>query len=226
MDLYHSLNRGVDKRIIFLDTQDYARFVHDMFEFNSTEKAINTHRIQMSDIVSRSFNKNRTDMHLVQIHGWCLMPNHYHLLLSECVEGGMSLFLRKLNVGYAKYFNERYDRIGTLFQGRTKKILIDSDAHFLHILNYIHFNPLDMQEATSEWRTKEIDNVDFAITYLKSYRWSSYLDYSGIKNFPSILTTSLFQGVFNNNYTEQAEKYLRGISLEADIQSIKHLTLE
>ncbi len=232
MDLYHALNRGVDKRIIFLDTQDYARFVHDMFEFNSTEKALNTYRIPMCDIVSHTFHKslssknNRIGERLVKIHGWCLMPNHYHLLLSECVEGGISLFLRKLNVGYAKYFNERYDRSGTLFQGRTKKILIDSDAHFLHILNYIHFNPLDMQEGTSDWRSKKIDDVDAAIAYLKSYRWNSYLDYAGIKNFPSILTTSLFQGVFNNNYTGQAEKYLHDISLETDIQSIKHLTFE
>ncbi|QQR65280.1 transposase [Candidatus Kaiserbacteria bacterium] len=221
MDLYHALNRGVDKRIIFLDTQDYARFVHDMYEFNSTLPANHTRYSQIADLRCRQL-----DERLVQIHGWCLMPNHYHLLLSECIEGGISLFLRKLNVGYAKYFNERYNRIGTLFQGRTKKILIDSDAHFLHILNYIHFNPLDMQEGTSDWRMKKIDNVDAAITYLKSYRWSSYLDYWGIKNFPSILTTSLFQGVFNNNYTSHAEKYLRSISLETDIQSIRHLTFE
>ena len=131
MDLYHSLNRGVDKRIIFLDTQDYARFVHDMYEFNSTLPANHTRYNQIADLRCRQFDKR-----LVQIHGWCLMPNHYHLILSECMEGGISLFLRKLNVGYAKYFNERYNRSGTLFQGRTKKILIDSDAHFLHILNY------------------------------------------------------------------------------------------
>ncbi len=229
MDLYHALNRGVDKRTIFLDSQDHARFVHDMFEFNSTIPANHTHRSSMADVGRRPLQTNLVNISgkkLVDIHGWCLMNNHYHLLLSERMEGGISLFLKKLNGGYAKYFNERYDRSGTLFQGRTKKILIDSDAHFLHILNYIHFNPLDMQEGTSEWRSKKIDDVDTAIAYLKSYRWSSYLDYAGIKNFPSILTTSLLQGVFNNNYTGQAEKYLRGISLETDIQSIRHLTLE
>lgn len=233
MDLYHALNRGVDKRIIFLDSQDHARFVHDMFEFNSTLPANNTRRDLMVDVGRRPSQANPVNVtvgeKIVDIHGWCLMNNHYHLLLSERMEGGISLFLKKLNGGYAKYFNERYDRSGTLFQGRTKKILIDSDAHFLHILNYIHFNPLDMQEGTSEWRSKKIDDVDdvdAAIAYLKSYRWSSYLDYAGIKNFPSILTTSLFQGVFNNNYTGQAEKYLRDISLETNIQSIRHLVLE
>ena len=63
-----------------------------------------------------------------------MMKNHYHLLLSELVENGMSLFLRKLNVGYAKSFNEKYERVGTLFQGRTKKILIENDAHFNYII--------------------------------------------------------------------------------------------
>lgn len=230
MDLYHALNRGVDKRAIFLDSQDYARFVHDMFEFNSTLPASNTRRKGMFDVGRRTSHLNLVNIgtgeKLVDIHGWCLMNNHYHLLLNERVEGGISLFLKKLNGGYAKYFNERYVRVGTLFQGRTKKILIDSDAHFLHILNYIHFNTLDMHEETSEWRSKKIDDIDSAIAHLRSYRWSSYLDYSGTKNFPSILTTSLFHGVFNNNYTAQAEKYLRDISLNTDIQSIRHLTLE
>lgn len=63
------------------------------------------------------------------------MANHYHLLLSELVEGGITLFLRKLNIGYAKYFNERHGRQGTLFQSRTKKILIERHAHFLYILH-------------------------------------------------------------------------------------------
>ncbi len=219
MDLYHVLNRGVDKRTIFLDTQDYARFVHDMFEFNSTLPSNNTCRTEMVDVrrqpsqgSSKIFNVTHGEK-IVDIHGWCLMGNHYHLLLSERIEGGMSLFLKKLNGGYAKYFNERYQRTGALFQGRTKRILIDSEPYFLHILNYIHFNPLDMQEDTAEWRTKKIESVDIAITHLSSYRWSSYMDYIGKRNFPSILTTSLFQDVFSGNYQSQAEGYLRDISL-------------
>jgi putative transposase len=212
MDLYHALNRGVDKRTIFLDNQDRARFVHDMFVFNSPIPNKNIYRSQMCDFVS-STSINSEDK-LVDIHGWCLMANHYHMLLSERVEGGISLFLRKLNVGYAKYFNERYKRTGTLFQGRTKKILIDSDAYFLHILNYIHFNPLDIHESTSDWRSRTIIDSDLALNQLHNYRWSSYQDYIGIKNFPSILTTFLFQSVFNNNYSEQVQKYLKDISIE------------
>ncbi len=218
MDLYHALNRGVDKRTLFLDNQDRARFVHDLYEFNSDKPSNHTYRSKMADIVSRPSNFAR----LVDIHGWCIMDNHYHLLLSERIDGGISLFLRKLNVGYAKYFNERYKRVGTLFQGRTKKILIDTDKHFSHILNYIHFNPLDQINNAREWRSRKVHNVNEALEHLKKYRWSSFLDYSEIRNFPSILTTSLFRDVFNNNYREQAERYLCDISK----QKIQHITLE
>lgn len=229
MDLYHALNRGVDKRIIFLDNQDRARFVHDMYEFNSTEPARNNLRNQMSDIVSHSSSQMsitgfvpRKGQLLVDIHGWCLMDNHYHLLLSERVEGGLSHFLRKMNVGYAKYFNERYVRVGTLFQGRTKKILIDSDAYMLHILNYIHLNPLDLMESSSKWRNRTIMDHQNALDFLKNYRWSSYQDYAGMKNFPSILTKDFFKNVFGGQYSQQLEKYLKDI----DINEIKHLLYE
>lgn len=120
------------------------------------------------------------------------MKNHYHLLLSECVEDGISIFMRKLNIGYAKYFNERYRRSGYLFQGRTKKIHIDSDSYFLHILNYIHFNPLDYSRGERSWRLRNIQDATAAHAYLLKYRWSSYNDYCGNRNFPSILTTDLF----------------------------------
>lgn len=211
MDLYHALNRGVDKRTIFLDDQDRARFVHNMFEFNTTAPASNTYRNTMFDLRSRTTPSQIITEKLVNIHGWCLMGNHYHLLLNEYSEGGLVKFLRKLNIGYAKYFNERYKRSGTLFQGRTKKLLIDNDAHFLHILNYIHLNPLDFIDSSSQWREKQISNHQDALDFLNKYRWSSYQDYIGIKNFPSILTTSLFKDVFEGKYEYELKQYLKDI---------------
>ncbi|TSA43891.1 hypothetical protein D4R49_01605 [bacterium] len=139
------------------------------------------------------------------------MDNHYHLLLSELIEGGLTLFLRKLNIGYAKYFNEKYNRKGTLFQGRTKKILIEHESHFLYILHYIHLNPLDYLEGAKEWRLRSkgsIRNTKEALDHLNTYRWSSYLDYIGKKNFPSILTTNLFQEK-SGDYLKELRDYLR-----------------
>ena len=219
MELFHALTRGVDKRVIFMDDGDRARFVHDLFEFNDTAPADNDRRrAQMIELRSQSFGRREK---LVDIHGWCLMDNHYHLLLSETIEGGLSKFLRKLNVGYAMYFNERYRRSGTLFQGRTKKIPIKSDAHFLHILHYIHLNPLDMHNGCEEWRDLRITNHADALEYLQSYRWSSFQDYCGDKNFPSILTKDLFDDVFNN-YKKALVAYLKDI----EISDIKPLLLE
>lgn len=220
MDLYHALNRGVDKRVIFTDSQDYARFVHNMYEFNTSLPAHNTHRSKMFDLRSRTSSPGADK--LVHIHGWCLMNNHYHLLLGEQVEGGVVKFLRKLNVGYSKYFNERHKRSGTLFQGRTKKLLIDNDAYFLHILNYIHLNPLDQLETTHEWRSRTISDTSQALDHLKNYRWSSYLDYIEIHNFPSILTTSLFKEIFEEKYEDTIREYLKDI----EITEIGHLTLD
>ncbi|TAJ13230.1 hypothetical protein EPO56_03355 [Patescibacteria group bacterium] len=224
MDLYHALNRGVDARTIFVDSQDYARFIHDMYEFNDTALAGSTYyafkKISGTDVTDKH-TRNR----LVDIHGWCLMKNHYHLLLSERVEGGMSLFLRKLNVGYANYFNKRYERTGTLFQGRTKKIRIEHDRQFNYILHYIHLNPLDYLKGTKGWRIRAkgsyIKSSKAALAYLEKYRWSSYLDYCGIKNFPSILTTNFFSESFPE-YKKEISIYLRG----AEDTTLTNLPLE
>jgi putative transposase len=222
MDIYHALNRGVDKRQIFMDDGDRVRFIHDMYAFNTTELASNTFRNDKLGLRDLTYRSSVRGERLVDIHGWCLMGNHYHLLLSECVEGGLSMFLRKVNTGYANYFNVRYERVGTLFQGRTKKILIDNDAYLLHILNYIHLNPLDLMENTSDWRNHSITDYQKALDFLNEYRWSSYKDYAEIKNFPSILRKDFFQDVFEGKYVEQLKEYLKDI----DISEMKYLLHE
>jgi putative transposase len=221
MELYHVLNRGVEKRKIFMDKMDHARFVHDLYEFNKPQAAGNAYRRfqkqgAMMDLRGPSFSRK-----LVDIHAWCLMGNHYHLLLSERIEGGLSLFLMRLNVGYAKYFNEKYKRSGTLFQGRTKKILIATDAHYLHILHYIHLNPLDFRKETNAWRERTISGTAGALKHLEEYRWSSYQDYCGIRNFPSILTTGALADP-GEAYRAQVAAYLKDL----DIESVRPLTLE
>ena len=196
MQLYHVLNRGVDGRSLFTDDHDRLRFVHDLYEFNDAAPILNVrYRLKNKGLVN-PYMPARERQLLVDIHGWVLMKNHYHLLLSERVENGISSFLRKLNTGYANYFNERNKRQGALFQGRTKKILIAHDAHLLYILHYIHLNPLDYLEDARQWRLRskgKIASATRALEHLTSYRWSSYPDYAGQKNFPSLLTTSFFK---------------------------------
>lgn len=222
MELYHLLNRGTDKRTIFLDDRDRLRFIHNLYEFNDTAPAGNAYRsFQMMDLRSPSFETLTPREKIVDLHGWCLMKNHYHLLVSERAPGGLTAFIRKLNIGYAKYFNERYERSGTLFQGRTKKVLVSRNAHFLYILHYIHLNPLDFLKDAKQWREKRVRGAARALEHLETYRWSSYLDYAGTKNFPSILTTELFRDVCKD-FKKETSEYLQNI----DLDTIKTLTLE
>lgn len=208
MELWHILNRGVDKRNIVTNDRDRRRFVRDLYEMNNSHPVKNlwyTANDPFSDLRSH-YEKDKRDR-LVDIHGWCLMGNHYHLLISEVKEGGITSFIRKLNIGYAKYFNEHHGRTGTLFQGRTKKVLIESDAHFLWILHYIHFNPLDFMKSAGDWRTQCLVNSKKALDWLEQYRWSSYRDYLGIGDYAPILEGS-FMFEDRQNHAVEAKRYL------------------
>ena len=224
MELYHVINRGVDGRKIFLDTQDYARFVHDLYEFNDTAPASEFLGITVPEMSGRTTSRHRK--RLVDIHGWELMNNHYHLLLSERVENGVTFFLRKLS-GYARYFNERHKRRGNLFQGNTKKIPVARQEHFLYILHYIHLNSLDYLPGAKKWRERDkgiIPEISKVLNYLQNYRWSSYPDYCGIPNFPSILTTSLFSNALGADYISSLKEYLADIitAEEIDVKLLEY----
>ena len=208
-ELYHVFSRGVEKRNIIQNDKDRLRFVHDLWAFNSTGLTPNY------ILPERHKTENPKHIPLVHIHAWCLMSNHYHLLLSPALEGGISRFIQKLNMGYTKYFNEKHKRSGVLWQGKHKKILIERDAHFLYIPYYIHLNPLDMTKP--EWREGSVKNIEAALEDLRAYRWSSHLDYSGVRNFPSLITTSLLKEMLGKPpaYEKQIRDILSDESLAA-----------
>lgn len=217
MEIYHTLNRGVDKRKIFLDNKDYFRFIHDLFEFNNQDRINSTSYIfnKSNDIASRNFKTKRKPRKLlVDVLAFCLMPNHYHLLLRSLVENGISRFMKKLNMGYAKYFNIKHKRIGALFEGRYKSVLIKNESHFIHIPFYIHCNPLDL--ITPEWRERKLKDYGGAEDFLKSYRWSSNLDYCGEKNFPSVTNRNFLLEYFGGEggYKISLQNWLRELSAE------------
>jgi len=223
-DIYHTLSRGVDKRKIFLDKGDYFRFIHNLFALN------NQNIVHTTFFAFRSFNKCKDiaspyikarEM-LVDIYAFCLMPNHYHLLLDPRVEDGIPRFMKKINMAYAKYFNIKYKRKGTLFESRYKSIFIEKEAHFYHLPYYIHLNPLDIEFP--EWRSRKLKDYNKAIEFLNNYRWSSHLDYCGKKNFPSVTNREFLLDVFGGTekYAESIKKWLKDLKLEA----IRELSLE
>lgn len=214
MDLYHVFNRGVDKRTIVLDDQDRKRFVADLYTMNDSQSVgnLNYHFARSMD-TGCPYSLERARKPLVQIHAWCLMNNHYHFLLSEVSEDGISRFLHKFNMGYAKYFNERYKRDGVLFQGRTKKKHVNNDAYFLWILHYIHFNPLDYRPSARAWRTQCPANPKQALAWLKEYRWSSFRDYVGVGDTKEIVVGSfLFED--RVEHIKEAKRYLSTLNEE------------
>ncbi len=196
MDFWHLIGRGVDKRDIVLDDKDRVRFIHDLYSFNDLNPVTNF------ILHSRHEALNERDL-LVNIHAFCLMNNHYHLLVSECKEGGISLFMKKLNMGYTKYFNERYDRSGALWQGKYRKVLIERNAHFLYIPFYIHLNPLDYTHP--EWRKGEVTQTNEALASLRGYRWSSHLDYLGISNFSSLISTVFLSPILGTQQSYESK---------------------
>ncbi|MEI6420010.1 MAG: transposase [bacterium] len=177
-EYYHIYNRGVDKRDVFLDFLDYERFVSMLCLSNSKD----TYYIR--DIKKKFGDKFlgletllelRTES-LVDIGAWCLMPNHFHLLIKEKEIGGLSKFLHKLETGYTGYFNKKNDRTGSLFQGTFKAEHVGSDKYLKYLFSYIHLNPIKLIDST--WKENGIKNIDKAIKYLNSYTRSSYLDFA------------------------------------------------
>lgn len=218
-NIYHIYNRGVEKRKIFLDDNDYFRFIHNLFEFNDVKPAANLY-YKSHEIRSHKIEKRTPRKLLVKILAFCLMPNHFHLLLEPVQENGISFFLRKLCIGYAMYFNQKYVRTGGLFQGRFKGVLVNKEPHFVHLPFYIHLNPLDL--ISPEWRERTIKNYPETIKFLESYRWSSYLDYVGVKNFPSVTQREFLQEFFNSpqEYKKETMKWLKELNINA-LQEVK-----
>lgn len=136
-EYYHIFNRGVDKRTIFEQKQDLDRFFQSMDEFNVIEP--------IGSIYSNNLNKNKklrssAPQKLVEFICYCLNQNHYHFILKQLVDNGIKNFMHKLSTGYTNYFNQKYKRRGSLFQGRFQAIHVDSNEYLLHLSSYVNLN--------------------------------------------------------------------------------------
>lgn len=226
-EFYHIYNRGVEKRNIFMEDKDYFRFIHDLYEFNDQDNVLNVNfrfNSNYGDPTSivedpTSIVKKKRKL-LVEILCFCLMPNHFHLILKQLVDNGISLFMQKLG-GYPYYFNLKHKRVGGLFQGRYKAVRIDNEDYLLHLSRYQHLNPLELIEP--DWKEKGIKNLKKAKEFLKSYRWSSYPDYIGIKNFPSVTQRDLINSYFKN--PKEYERFVIDF-LPKDLEKIQDLIIE
>ncbi len=223
--VYHVYNRGVEKRITFTNDRDYLRCIHDLYEFNDQEPALNLGHFLTSqpsskniEVGLRYFQYNKPERPprklLVEILAFCLMPNHYHLLLRQKKDNGISTFMQKFGTGYTNYFNLKYERVGPLFQGKFKAVEVETDAQLLHLPYYIHLNPVELVEP--RWKDRIIKNWKGTITFLESYRWSSYLDYIGKKNFPSVTSREWLTDIIGtpSEYKKATAEWLKELNLD------------
>jgi len=213
-EYYHLWNRGIDKRNIFKLQKDFERFMMLLYVANS-EDAIKLDNL--TNILHKGYEEimvTEKGKPLVSIGAWCLMTNHFHLMVRQEVDGGITKFMRKLGTGYSMFFNKKYQRQGALFGGPFKSKCIKVDDNYMqHLFGYIHLNSLDIK--FSDWK-KEIDKLSSSKnlemkSFLDSYRYSSYLDYMSKNRIENnILSEHNFPDYFRevNSFKDFIEGYL------------------
>ena len=215
-EYYHIYNRGVEKRNIFLNDKDYKRFILLLFISNTKESFRLDNLInQCKKTFEEILNINRGET-LVEIGAWCLMPNHFHILIREKEEGGISKFMSKLSTAYSMYFNIKNSRSGALLCRPFKSILVEEDNYLKHLFGYIHLNPIDL--ISKDWKENIKNNKKNKIemkNFLDSYKYSSYMDYLGkerdennilsFKKFPKYFSNSHSFGDFIDDYLSLEE---------------------
>lgn len=201
---YHVYNRGNSKQIIYKNTSDYFRFMHILYLSNS-EKSFKVRDI--SDQDPYEFDRGAQ---LVAIGAYCLMPNHFHILLKPLVDGGVSTFMKKLSTSYSMFFNKKYERTGALFEGKFKSRHVDSDEYMKYLFSYIHLNPLKLIQP--DWKERGLQDIPGGKEYLDEYLFSSYYDFVGGERADSkILNVEKFPEYFpdKSSFIKEIQSWMK-----------------
>lgn len=202
-EFYHLYNRGIEKQNIFNQTRDYSRFIETLFYYRiqNPKPKFSVYRRSKVFLVNPSKK-------LVDIVSFCLMPNHFHLLVKQLKNGGISEFMRRFILSYNKYRNVKYNHQGSLFNGPFKAVLIQTDEQLIHVSRYIHLNPL----------------VSLLVKDLKLYSWSSYKDYIGMTQNYQLSKGEVL------NFFKSAEDYEKFLLDQVDygrtLEILKHATID
>lgn len=190
-DIHHITLRAIDDNLIFKDNDDYFRGIFSVYEFNDSKPVTIQERRRVRNVLKNKISRGRASItsedkrdRLVDVMCFCFMPNHIHLLLKQIKDNGITKFMSKTGTGLGGYFNKKYDRQGHVFQNRFNAVPIKTDEQLKIAVAYIHTNPLSLKYP--EWKKIRIKDPAEARTFLEKYKWSSYPDLIGIKNFPSV----------------------------------------
>lgn len=211
---YHIFNRSVGQQPIFRNVREKDLFTEliEYYHFSDKKPRFSFYTRLPHDErneLLKSLYKNNNQH--VEILSFSLMPNHYHVLAKQTSENGVSEFVRFFQESYAKYFNRKTQRFGSLFQSPFKAVRIENDKQLLHVSRYIHLNPL-----TSYIIREENDLIN--------YPWNSYMDYVS-NNTRKFISTSLIKSLIKN--TDTFKKFtLDQLDYQRKLESIKHLIFE
>jgi|SRR3989344_6041619 len=183
-EFYHIYAHSVGDLKLFKNDSDYRRFIVTCFSSNGKK---DIPRLDRGSDLNRVWDirdgKVDPGEKFVDLAGFCLMPTHFHLLVAERKDGNISVFMHRLLVSYAKYFNLKYNRRGHVFEGKFNAKHVNDNNYLLRISCYVHLNPKDMRG----WRKKE-----------HKYKWSSFQDYIGENRWGSLLQTEPVMTQFEN----------------------------
>lgn len=228
--IYHIFNRGVEKRNIFQDDADRWRFLQGLYLFNDEKKSagllweMKNVRGGLNFKTLKKFADKRREKRepLVRIMADCLMPNHYHLILEEIKENGISNFMHKIGTGYAGYFNKKYKRVGSLFQGTFKAIPANKDLYLQRLLIYLNVvNPGEFVEP--KLKERGVKNIDMIMKFAAGYPWSTHQEY--LKKRNSII---IDKGLLGNFFPTQIKyrQFARDILLTKRFNTTDYPFLE
>jgi len=213
-EIYHIVNRGVGQMPIFKNAHDYKRFIKTFQYYQHQNVPIKLSgflKFSLADRQKNILRLDKTGSFLVKIIAFCLMPNHYHFLLKQSINDGILNFIRLTTNSYSKYFNTKYERKGSMFEGRFRAVRVESEEQLLHLSRYIHLNPY------SGYLVK-----DFKAVF--SYPYSSLSEYLNLSE------TAICQKETVRSYFKTPKAYKKFIVDRADYQRnldlVKHKLLE
>jgi putative transposase len=212
-EIYHVFNRGVERREVFTDIREYKRALNTLWFYRFPQKLRLSSYYDLSTKEREAFQISLTDKNkdkIVEILAYCLMPNHFHLILRQKQDNGISNFVANFSNSYTKYFNIKHKRPGSLFQGPFKAVHVETDEQLLHLSHYIHINPVSSGVIKPE--------------KLEEYFWSSFPEYLG-KSQLAICDTNWLSGFFSTK-KKYKQFVFDQIGYAQKLESIKHLALE
>lgn len=210
---YHVFNRGIDRRTTFYGIKEHQRAIEciKFYQFETPPVRLSRFLSMSQDEQENLFNNLSKHKKLIELISFTLMPNHYHLLIRQRLDGGISKFMSNVQNSYTRYFNIKHQRKGPLFEDQFKAVIIETNEQLLHLSRYIHLNPY------SSFVVKEIKN-------LMDYRWSSLREYLGLLGW-ELCNKDIVLGQFKHRKHYKKFIFDRA-SYQRELKRIQHLTLE